>query len=282
MDESFFKFLTWCFIIVVAWAIFSGGCSKKQDRYNVEVQTMVSAADGLDLQAVGDLLKRAKTAEQLEKLLNDSGEGINNLDLDENGEVDYVQVEEYGSGNSRGFSLTVETSADEEQEVATIEIEKSGNEADVQIHGNSHVYGANHYHRSRFGFGDYLLLSYMFRPHPFYMSPWGYGYHPSYYRPYRTVSTTAYRNRTSSARSSAGMTRTNNNSLKSRARSPNAGKTASNIRAPLKSPTASQKSFQSRNPSKSVRSGGFGKSRPSRPSTRGGSMARSSSGFRGK
>ena len=163
MHESFFKILVWCFVIVVAWAVFSGGCARKVQRYNVDVQTTVSAADGLDLQAVGDLLKRAKDAEQLEKLLNDSGEGINNLDLDENGEADYIQVDEYGSGDNRGFSLTVETSAGEEQEVATIEIEKSGSDADVQIHGNSQIYGHNHYYRQRFGFGrlspDRLPLS---------------------------------------------------------------------------------------------------------------------------
>ena len=267
---------------MVACAIFSGGCSKRQERYNVDVQTVVRAADGLDLQAVGELLKRAKDAQQLAQLLNSSGEGINNLDLDENGKVDYIQVDEYGSGDSRGFSFTVETSPGEEQEIATIEIEKSGSDANVQIHGNSQIYGHNQYYRHRFGLADYLLLGYIFRPHPFYFSPWHYGAYPPYYRSYGTVSRTAYRNRTASARRSAGMTRTNTSSLGSRPRSPNAGKTASNIRAPLNNPTASQKSFQSRNPSKSVRAGGFGRNRPSRPSARGGNMMRSSYGFRGK
>lgn len=286
MDQSFYKYLTWAFVIIAAWALFSGGCSK-DDRYDVNVQTSVAAADGLDLKTVGTLLKEAKDAEHFERLVNDPNKGIDNLDLDENGEVDYIKVTEYGSEEGKGFSLTVDTGEGQEQEIATIGIEKAGEgEADVQIHGNRHIYGENHYHHSRFSLTDYLLLGYIFRPHPFYFSPWRRGYYPSYYRPYRTVSTSVYRTRTSSLARSSGLNRSSSNRLQSRVRSPNAGKTASNIKAPLKQPTASQKSFQARNPSKTLRSGGFGRSsrssRTSRPSVRRSGSSRSYSSFGGK
>ena len=260
MSESIYKYLTWAAIIFIIWVVFSITCSKK-DEYE-------TAADGLDLQAVGAVLKKAKDAEEFEKLLNDPNEGVNNLDLDENDLVDFIKVTEYGNESVKGFSLTTETATDQEQEIATIEIKKTSNqEADVQIHGNRQIYGDTHYYHSRFSVMDFLLISYMFRPHPYYASPWRYGYRPSYYRPYPHAPVTTYRNRTSSMTRSSGMTRTGSSSLTSTVKSPNAGKSASNIRSPLKQPTYSQKNFQTRNPSKKIKSGGFGRS-PSRPSVR--------------
>jgi len=67
-------------------------------------------------------VKTAKDGEHLEKLINDKDTGVNNLDLDEDGKVDYIKVTEYGNDNSKGFSLTVEPSKGEEQEVATARI----------------------------------------------------------------------------------------------------------------------------------------------------------------
>ena len=132
MSESNYKYLTWAAIILVIWVVFSITCSKK-DEYE-------TAADGLDLQAVGAVLKKAKDAEEFEKLLNDPNVGVNNLDLDENDLVDFIKVTEYGNESVKGFSLTTETATDQEQEIATIEIEKTSNqEADVQIHGNRQI-----------------------------------------------------------------------------------------------------------------------------------------------
>ena len=92
-------------------------CSDEKD--NINITTMVSAADGLDLKAVAEVLKDCKDAESLEKKLNASG-GVNNLDLDENGKVDYIRVTEYGDKDNRGFSLSVELEKGEEQEIATM------------------------------------------------------------------------------------------------------------------------------------------------------------------
>ena len=52
------------------------------------------AADGLDLQAVAELFKDAKDLEAFEKSLNDPEIGVNNLDLDDNGDVDFIRVME--------------------------------------------------------------------------------------------------------------------------------------------------------------------------------------------
>ncbi len=280
MPEGFFKTLVWIFAGIFIYSIFSS--SSKDEYYDVSVQSFVTADKGLDLQAVGGLVKRAKSAKQFEQLLNDPNEGVNNLDLDENGEADYIKVTEYGGNGSAvsGFSLTTELNHGDVQEIATIEIEKQNSqEAEVQVKGNEHIYGQNHYHRSHFSLTDALILSYLWRPHPFYMSPWGYGYYPGYYRPYRTVGAGAYRSSRALARnkSAGNMQAARSSSIKSKASSPNAKRNAKSVKAPLRNPTTSQKSFQTRNPSKQVRSGGFG--RQSSPSIRKSASSRSG-GFR--
>lgn len=259
MDEKYFKIFVGIFIFIVAWSVLFGG--EKQDAYNVNIVAAADASEGLDLQAVGSLIKKAPTAEEFEKLLNDPGESINNLDLNEDGNVDYIKVTEYGEGQSRGMSLTVEPAEGEEQEVATIDIESTGeNEADVEVRGNSHIYGHDHYYHSRFSFGDALLMSYLFSPHRYYMSPWGFGYYPSYYHSYGVMATASYRTVTRDAAKSSNMKKSGSSSLRTPSKSPNAGKTASSVKAPLKNPSTSQKAFQKRNPSKTVRKGGFGRS----------------------
>ena len=175
-------------------------CSRSRtsygDNYNVSVQQTIAqdAASGLDLQAVGELVKKVKTGEEFERSLNDSKVGINNLDLDEDDKVDYIKVTEYGTDNLRGFSLTVDLADNQTQEVATIEIEKTSEGANIQTHGNSHLYGNNHYYRSHTSLTDVILISWLFSGNRgFYGSPYGYGRYPSYYNSYPTRGYDSYR-----------------------------------------------------------------------------------------
>ncbi len=264
MNERAFKVLGGFFMLLVLLSI----CNKRDrqtsvrsaapDQYNVNVQTIVSAAEGLNLAAVGDLLKQAKDAETFERLLNSADNGVNNLDLNEDGVVDYIHVTEYGDERIKGFSLTTQPSPGETQEVATIEIEKVGSDAQVQIKGNEQIYGRDHYYHSHFGLTDMLILGWLFRPHPMYMSPWGYGSYPSYYSRPATRPYGDYQSRV--RRSGSSFTSSTRSRVSSSVKSPHAGKAATSIKAPLKNPTASQKQFQARNPSKQVKSGGFGRS----------------------
>ncbi|MEJ2056005.1 MAG: hypothetical protein P8X42_18990 [Calditrichaceae bacterium] len=269
MNEKVFKYLAIFLGIVVIWAMCSGP-NDRQDNYNVNVQTMVSSAEGLDLKAVGALLKKADDAKTFEKLLNSKEEGVNNLDLNEDGKVDYISVTEFGNDSIKGFSLTTEPTSGEVQEIATIEIKKVGNnEAKVQIQGNQQIYGNHHYYHSHFGLTDMLIMGYLFRPHGFYASPWSYGVYPGYYHTYSTIPMSRYHSNVNRAYGGTNFRSSNSPTIRSNIKSPNAGKTARTIRAPLKNPTSSQKAFQARNPSKQVKSGGFGR--------RGSSVRRSAS-----
>ena len=283
MSEKSYKIIVLVLIGVVLWSILKP--SRPKPEYNVNVTTMVAAADGLDLQAVGALVKKAKNAEHLEKLLNDVSQGINNLDLNEDGEVDYIKVTEFGETNAKGFSLTTEPVRGEEQEIATILIEKTaGDKANVEIQGNRQVYGANHYYQSFFPLTSFLLWSYLWSPHPFYTSPWSFGHYPTYYRPYPVANVDTYRSRAKSTAQGSNMRKSSSSKIASKIQSPNRSKSATSIKAPLKNPSQSQKSFQVRNPSKHVRSGGFGRKSPTakKASVRRSSWSRSGGFSRGK
>lgn len=228
------------------------GCEPQATQFgDININARVQAADGLDLRAVGEAVKKVKSAEEFEQQLNQPG-GVNNLDLNEDGKVDFIHVTEYGAegAGARGFSLTVQPAVGETQEIATIEVEKPASEqqpAEVTVRGDPHVYGHGHHYQWQMPFASMLLASYLFRPHPFYVSPFHFGYYPSYYGVgYRAASPMRYASRTRAAlstvqapqRVSAGS---------SKLQSPNAGKTASRgVRASLRNPTRSQRSFQAR------------------------------------
>jgi len=282
-------FIFFLFIWVIKGINSTPRSYQRNTQTNVNVNVVSEAKDGLDLEALTELIKKGRSAEDIEIKLNQSG-GINNLDLDENGKVDFIKVTEYGNKNGiYGFSFTVELDNGEEQEIAEIEIEQSGDNAEIVTRGNEQIYGSNHYYHSMHPVTTFLLWSYLLRPHPFYMSPFGFGHYPGYYNQYNTVNRSTYTNRTNAYKQNSNTKRLSANSSKSKSKltNPNKGKVAnSGIKKSLAKPTSTQKKFQTRSGSKTVGSGGFGssksgtvKSRTSSPvSARGFSTSRSFGG----
>ena len=223
-----------------------------------QVKDLSPAAEGLDLKTVTALVNSAENADDLEKKINTAD--VNNLDLDGDGIVDYIRVEEYGSGESRGFSLVAKLSNGEEQEVATISVAKEGETHVTETHGNEQVYGNNHYHRHHGGNGLFYFWLFSSRSH--YRSSYGYGSYPRGYQPYAQQPTASYRQRTGSMGLVGGgeVQVAQSSALRNAPVSPNAGKNASSIAAPLRNPTSSQRAFQSRRASAAMGRGGFGSS----------------------
>ena len=252
MKEKFFPFIIFFMFAVSFYSIFNslgdGNSPDKGANYNVNITQMVTADQGLNLKAVGELLKQAKDAAEFEKLLNDPKSGVNNLDLSGDGKVDYIKVTEFGEGKVRGFSLTTEPKSGEEQEIATIKIEKADEQGNaiVETKGNPQIYGPNHYYQSSWGgIGTGLMLGYLFGSHRPYISPFSYGNYPHAYSPYRTMPNDAYARRTASMIPD-GAYKQSSTGRYEHVSSPNSGKTASSIKTPLKNPSRSQKSFQTK------------------------------------
>lgn len=169
-----------------------------QEDVTVVSQTS-EAAEGLDLQAVSELFKDSEDLESFEKALNDSETGINNLDLDENGEVDFIRVVEEMADETHVIILQVPLGEDEFQDVATIEVEKTGDESyNMQVHGNEDLYGPDYYVAStvvRIHTWSIIARIYGPRYRP-YRSRYYWGYYPRWWRPYRPVKVHVYRTRT--------------------------------------------------------------------------------------
>ncbi len=240
-------------LLVTAFALVSS-CGKKTEYVTAIAHT---AADGLNLQAVTDLATKVKTAEEFEKKLNAKNNKINNLDLNEDDKVDYIKVTEINEGGKYGFSLTTELSdeKDEEQELVVIEFEAGTDKhATVQSHGNHHIYGHNHYYHRRSLVSDILIWNYFITPHRTYRSSWGYNRYPSHYSNFAPRSQASYASHHDAQPYAKSIQSSSKPVVKAPIKSPNFNKTASKIKAPLKNPTSSQRSFQTRNPSRTLAS----------------------------
>ena len=84
--------------------------------------------DNFSLEGVLELFKQAVSPEDFEKMLNSESHYVNNLDLNEDGEIDYIRVVDHMEGDVHAIVLQAPISADESQDIAVIEIEKRGPE----------------------------------------------------------------------------------------------------------------------------------------------------------
>jgi hypothetical protein len=279
-------------IIALACLLALSSCDSNRNNYsngyvtvNQQPQITVTPVatnlgDNLNLQALGELVKNSTDAADIEAKLNTTG-SINNLDLDGDGSVDYIKVTEYGDGNNRGFSFTVDLAGGEKQEIATIDIEKGASNANMNIQGNQQIYGGNSYYQSHYSLSDLMIMHYLFAYHRPYYSPYHYGYYPRGYHSYRSIPVSSYSSRVSTTTRTSTITRTKTpSSYKSNSPNANLNSKKVNTRSQaLSNPTSSQKSFSKTSPSNSRPStSGFGNKSSSRPSSYGSSSSNRSSG----
>lgn len=97
-----------------------------------------------DLYGALELFKKTDTPENFEKAINDSDNKVNNLDLNGDGKADYVRVVDKKDSDVHTLVLQVTLSASEIQNVAVIEVKKTGNdETHARIVGDEELYGKN-------------------------------------------------------------------------------------------------------------------------------------------
>ncbi|HEX9654412.1 MAG TPA: hypothetical protein VGA99_11930 [bacterium] len=183
--------------VVVMLLLLVGRVSSQTQDVTIVAPTS-EAADGLDLPAVAELFKAAKDLEAFEKALNDPDVGVNNLDLDDNGEVDYIRVVEEASDDTHVIILQVPLAENEFQDVATIEVEKADDEQyNLQVHGSEVIYGVDYYvapvhvHVHTWPIITWIYAP-LYRP---YRSVFYFGYRPHWWRPWHPVTVGVYRTR---------------------------------------------------------------------------------------
>lgn len=98
--------------------------------------------DNFSLQGALEMFKLSFSIEEFEKLINTENKNVNNLDLNGDGEIDYIKVIDKADKNVHAFILQVAVSETEKQDIAVIELEKTGDTtAMLQIIGDEEIYG---------------------------------------------------------------------------------------------------------------------------------------------
>lgn len=171
--------------------------------------------DNFSLYGALDLFKKAESPEHFEELLNKEDSEINNLDLNGDGDVDYIRVLDHKDGDAHAITLQVPISKNEAQDIAVIAIERTGDEsADLQIIGDEEIYGeeviVEPYEEEANSGGkggpsaDYEItrvivsvwwpsIRFIYRPaYSVYISPWYWGYYPRSWRTWRPLTWALY------------------------------------------------------------------------------------------
>jgi hypothetical protein len=115
----------------------------------VSLQAQTSGADStglpgdnFNLQGALAMFKKASSPEDFEKLLNSQDNHVNNLDLNNDGDIDYIRVIDKSGKDVHAFVLQALISDRESQDIAVVELEKTGDTlAIVQIVGDEDIYG---------------------------------------------------------------------------------------------------------------------------------------------
>jgi hypothetical protein len=104
------------------------------------------AGDHFSLQGALEMFRQSASPEDFEKKINEEDNHVNNLDLNGDGEIDYVRVEDKMDGDVHALVLQVPVNEKEVQDIAVIEIEKTGSKnAILQIVGDEDIYGPEVY-----------------------------------------------------------------------------------------------------------------------------------------
>jgi len=142
----------------------------------------------LDLNAVASLFGDSRDLYDFERRLNDPSYQISNLDLNNDGYVDYLRVIETVDGNFHLIVIQAVIGNRRYQDIATIEVNKSYNQTYVQVVGNTYIYGPNYIIEPNYSYIPQIFRTF-WQPRFYhaYRSDYRWRHYPSHYRPWRPV-----------------------------------------------------------------------------------------------
>jgi len=168
--------------------------------------------DNFSLEGALAMFKKAGSPQEFERLINTQNNGVNNLDLNGDGEADYIRVIDKRDGDDHALILQDVVSETESQDVAVIEVERKGNQdAVLQIVGDEDLYGEQRIVEPSDVTNPAPTTTYTYTPPPaqppvvvnvwgwpavqymygpaytVWASPWGWGAWPVWWRPWRPV-----------------------------------------------------------------------------------------------
>jgi hypothetical protein len=166
--------------------------------------------DHFSLEGALELFKKSRSPQEFEQILNSADSKVNNLDLNGDGDIDYIRVIDRNDRNVHAFILQAVISPNEFQDIAVIELEILANgKATLQIVGDADIYGIETIieptqevrvnaglttTRTYVNVWTWPTVQYVYDP--FYISwesPWGWYNRPYWWRPWRPVTYVVYR-----------------------------------------------------------------------------------------
>src|SRR4051812_42130217 len=103
----------------VAAFLLMGVVARAQSNTTEEVP-----GDNFSLEGALELFKKSASPQEFEQFLNSPDSKVNNLDLNGDGQIDYIRVNDKTEGNIHDFVLQDVISSNESQDIAVIELEK--------------------------------------------------------------------------------------------------------------------------------------------------------------
>jgi len=164
-----------------------------QNRTIVNAQNS-EISDNLDLRVVASIFGDSRNLQDFERQLNDPKLQISNLDLNNDGQVDYLRVIE--SVEKRTHIVIIQSVLDRDiyQDVASIEVEKNwNNNIQIQVVGNSYFYGQNYIYEPVYYNTPLIYASFWLPNYQPYYSNWYWNYYPNYYYAWNTYPVFRYR-----------------------------------------------------------------------------------------
>ena len=159
-------------------------CAMADETVTVSA-TNADISENLDLKTVATLFGQAKDLEQFEQMLNNPDSAFSNLDLNGDGEVDYLRVIETADNNRHLVVIQAVLAKDIYQDVASIFVEKDEkDQVTVQVVGDEYIYGENYIIEPVYIYRPVIYDWFWGASWVCWHSPYYWGYYPHWWRPY--------------------------------------------------------------------------------------------------
>jgi len=163
-----------------------------QRNINVQAQSN-DISYNLDLQAVASIFGESRDLQEFEMRLNDYDAQISNLDLNNDGEVDYLRVIESSENNVHLVVIQAVLDRDVYQDVASIVVDRSRSQKTyVQVIGDPYLYGNNYIIEPMYVSTPSIFSFFFGNTYSSWSSPYYWGYYPRYYHNRRPFEVNLY------------------------------------------------------------------------------------------
>ena len=176
-------------LILLAVSIMCTTWMLRADETITVTATSTDISENLDLKTVAMLFGEAKDLEEFEAMLNNPDSAYSNLDLNGDGQVDYLRVIETADANRHLVVIQAVLAKDIYQDVASIFLEKEekSQTVTIQVVGDEYIYGTNYIIEPVYIYQPVIYDWFWGPSWVCWHSPYYWGYYPHYWRPYYCV-----------------------------------------------------------------------------------------------